>query len=159
MKAKSVALFLLSCVVMLVWASTVTAQGGTIAVVVSSRNTVTNVQSSELRKILAGEKRSWPGGSSVKLITRSSGTPEHSALLKILGMSENEYKQYWTAQVYRGDAQSEPVVVPSNGMQKEALNAYPGAIVLMDSAEVKPGMKVLRIDGKLPEDAGYPLHQ
>jgi len=68
MKAKSVALFLLSCVVMLVWASTVTAQGGTIAVVVSSRNTVTNVQSSELRKILAGEKRSWPGGSSVKLI-------------------------------------------------------------------------------------------
>ena len=158
MRAKSVILILLSWIVLLKWTSTVVAQGGTVSVVVSTQNSVSNVQIGELRKIFAGEKRNWPGGSSVKLITRTSGTTEHNALLKLLGMSETEYKQYWTAQVYRGDAQSEPVVVPSNGMQKEALNAYPGAIVLMDSADVKPGMKVLKVDGKLPEDAGYPLH-
>ena len=113
----------------------------------------------ELRKIFSGEKRNWPDGTKVKLISRAPGTLERSALLKLLGKSEAEYKQYWTGKVYQGDADSEPLVLPSVGMQKEALNAYPGAIALFDHVNVKPGMKVLKIDGKMPEDSGYPLTQ
>jgi hypothetical protein len=43
-------------------------------------------------------------------------------------------------------------------MQKEALGVYPGAIALVDAAEVKPGMKVLKVDGHTPGDGNYPLH-
>ena len=77
----------------------------------------------ELRKIFAGEKHSWPRGLSIKLIARSTGCHERLALLKLLGMSESDYKQYWAAEVFRGDASSEPVAVFSNGMQKEAVAA------------------------------------
>jgi len=111
----------------------------------------------ELRKLFAGEKRSWANGQAVRIFVRASGTSERATLLKLLGMSENEYKQYWTAQIFRGEAQIEPVALPSNGMQKEAIAAFPGAIALVAAQDVKPGMKVVKVNGHLPGEAGYPV--
>jgi hypothetical protein len=133
------------------------AQESDIAVVVNSNNAVTSLTTSELRKILAGEKRTWPGGQPVKLFVRAPGTAERIAVLKVLGMSEGDYKKYWTSQVFRGEAQTEPVMLPSNGMQKEAVQAFPGAIVLMPVSEVRTGMKIVKVDGHLPGEHGYSL--
>ena len=133
------------------------AASGDVAVVVNPANNTSSLSMGELRKIFSGEKRSWAGGTSLKLLVRSGGH-ERSALLNLLGMSETDYKQYWTSQVYKGEAQSEPVALPSNGMQKEALSVFPGAVALIDAAELKPGMKVLKIDGHLPGESNYPLH-
>jgi len=94
----------------------------------------------------------------VRIFVRAPGTRERATLLKLLGMSESEYKQYWIAQVFRGEAQTEPVTLPSNGMQKEAILAIPGALVLMDSKDVKARAKVVEINGHLPGQPGYPLH-
>jgi hypothetical protein len=139
-------------------ASIATAQAEDIAVVVNPSNAATNLSLGDLRKIFAGTKRSWPGGQPIKLVTRGSGCPERAALLKLLAMSEGDYKQYWTAQVLRGEADAEPLIVPSVGMQKEALNLFPGAISLVNLRDVKPGMKVIKIDGQMPGVPGYPLH-
>jgi len=128
-----------------------------VAVAVSPKNFVSNVTLGDLRKIFGGEKRTWPDGSHVKLFSRAPGTTERAALLKLLGKSELEYKQFWTAKVFQGDAESEPMVLPSSGMQREAVTAYPGAITLVDATDIKPGMKVLKVDGKLPDDDNYPL--
>ena len=78
-------------------------------------------------------------------------------MLRLLGMSESEYKQYWTAQVFRGDADAEPV--PSFGMAKEATKVFPGAIALVEAQEVKLGMniKLIKVEGHLPGEPGYPL--
>lgn len=129
-----------------------------IAVIVSPKNTVTNLSLGDLRKIFSGEKRTWPDGAHVKLFSRAPGTIERTALLKLLGKSETEYKQFWTAKVYQGEADAEPAVLPSNGMQREAMTAFPGAIALVEADDIKPGMKVLKIDGKLPDDDNYPVH-
>ena len=129
----------------------------TVVVVISPKNPISNKSLADLRKIFAGDKRVWPNGVRVKLFSRAPGTVERTALLKLLGKSEAEYKQYWTGKVYQGEAEAEPMVLPSNGMQREALMAYPSAIALIDSAEIKPGMKILKIDGKEPDDENYPL--
>jgi ABC-type phosphate transport system substrate-binding protein len=150
--------FLLSAVLVLVLANGAAAQPRSVAVAVSPKNPVLNLTLGELRKIFSGEKRTWQDGSRVRLFSRASGTIERTALLKLLGKSETEYKQYWTGKIYQGDAEAEPMVLPSNGMQKEALMAYSGAITLVDAAEVKLGMKILKVDGKMPEEEGYPLH-
>jgi hypothetical protein len=134
------------------------AQANDMAVVVSPGNPTTNISLGDLRKTFAGAKRSWPGGQPIKLVTRGPGCMERLVLLRLLAISEGEYKQYWTAQVFRGDADAEPLVVPSVGMQKEALRLFPGAISLVTVGDVKPGMKVLKVDGLLPGTAGYPLH-
>jgi ABC-type phosphate transport system substrate-binding protein len=134
------------------------AQTATVAVVVNAKNPVNNLSAPELRKLLAGEKHAWAGGRPVQLFVRGQDTSERAVLLKILGMSESEYKAYWSAQVFRGDAAAEPVVLPSNGMQREAVAAYPGAIALVSLQDVKPGMKIVKVDGHMPTEGGYPFN-
>jgi len=155
---KSIAIPLLLGLAILSLARPCAAQGDEIAVVVNPGNAATNVSMSDLRKMFAGTRRLWPGGQPIKLITRGPGCPERFLLLKLLAMSESEYKQYWIAQVFRGEADAEPLVVPSVGMQKEALKVFPGGISLVTFRDLKPEMKVLKVDNLLPGVAGYPLH-
>ncbi len=133
------------------------AQDSDIAVVVNARNPATNVSMADLRKLFAGQKPSWPNSVPVKIIVRTPGCRERFTLLKLLGFSETDYKLYWTALVVRGEADYEPVAVFSAGMQKEAIAAFPGAVTLIDSREIKPGMKILKVDGHFPNDPGYPV--
>jgi hypothetical protein len=133
------------------------AQERRIAVVVNTNNGVSSLTTAELRKLFAGEKRSWPGGQPVKLFVRAIGTPEHTALLRLLGMSDADYRKHWTEQVFRGEAQAEPATLPSNGMQLEAVRSFAGAIVLMPVDDVKAGVKILKVDGHLPGEASYSL--
>ena len=74
---------------------------------------------------------------------REPGAHERDVPLKLLGMSETGCKQYWRAQVFRGHAQAEPIAVFSNGMRKEAVMAFTGAVALVDAQDVKPGMKIV----------------
>ena len=135
-------------------------QSTDIAVIVNPGNPVGNLSTAELRKIFAGEKRSWPGGNPIKLVVRSPGCHERMSLLRLLGMSESDYKQYWKAQIFRGEADAEPMTLPSFGMVKEAVTALSGAIGLVEAQSIRPEMymKVIKVDGHLPGDAGYPLH-
>jgi len=135
-------------------------QSTDIAVIVNPGNPVGNLSTAELRKIFAGEKRSWPGGNPIKLVVRSPGCHERMSLLRLLGMSESDYKQYWKAQIFRGEADAEPMTLPSFGMVKEAVTALSGAIGLVEAQSIRPEMymKVIKVDGRLPGDAGYPLH-
>jgi hypothetical protein len=134
------------------------AQTGDVAVVVNQNNPIKNLSSAELRKIFAGEKRSWSGRLPIKLFVRAPGARERTVLMKLLDMSESQYKQYWTVQMFRGEAQAEPIALFSNGMQKEAIGEYPGAVALVNARDVKPGMKVVRVEGRMPGETGYPLN-
>jgi len=158
MKKTNLTRSLLLAIVLFGLSAAALAQGG-MAVVVNPRNSQSSISKAELRKLFVGEKRYWPDGAPVKLFTRSEGTAEHDAMLKLIGMSETEYKQYWRARIYSGEAQSEPLSLPSNGMQREALQAFNGGIALIPSADIKPGMKVLKVDGKLPGEDGYPVQR
>jgi len=156
-RTKPIVMFL-SLLASLIFMPQALAQGTVFAVVVNANNSVTNLSLLDLRKLFSGSKHSWPGGSPVKLIVRAPGCQERLALLRLLGMSEGEYRQYWTGQVVRGEADAEPLVVPSFGMAKEAVAAFPGGITLVEVTSIQPGMKVIRIDGHLPSDPRYPLH-
>ena len=155
---KSIALLMLLCLAPSSSGQSSVAQVPDVAVVVNANNPVVTLSLGELRKIFAGEKRTWPGGAPIRLIVRMPGAHERLVLMNLLAMSEADFKQYWTSQVYRGEATSEPVAVFSNGMEKEAVVALPGAIALMDVKDVKSGIKVVKVDGLLPGSPGYPLH-
>jgi ABC-type phosphate transport system substrate-binding protein len=148
---------LLICLATLACLPVAAAQNGDVAVVVNDGNPATKMSKTELRKIFAGEERSWSAGVPIRIFVRAPGTHERAALLKLLDMTEGQYKQYWTAQVFRGEAETEPIALPSNGMQREALVACPGAVALVDLQDVKAGMKVLRVEGRMPGEAGYAL--
>jgi len=160
MKKKLIVALLTTSLASLLSVGAATAQGTDIAVIVHPNNSVANISSADLRKIFAGQKHVWPGGIPIKVIVRGPGCRERLVLLRLLGISESEYKQYWSALVFRGEADSEPFAVPSFGMTKEAVLALPGAISLVEAQSLKPGInvKVVKVDGRLPGEPGYPLH-
>jgi ABC-type phosphate transport system substrate-binding protein len=158
MQTKLIALLAAICIAGLTGSSSAVAQTSGVAVVVNEKNPIENLSTPELRKLFAGEKHAWTGGTPVKLFVRAPGANERFVMLKLLGMSESEYKRYWTAQVFRGEAQTAPVGLFSNGMQREAIVLYPGAVALVDFQDVKPGMKVVKVDGHMPAEPGYPFN-
>jgi len=129
-----------------------------VAVIVNPQNQIESISSTDLRKIFAGEKRSWNSNVPVFVVVRAPQAHERDILLShVLRMTESEYKQYWVKKVYSGEVPREPLALLSNGMQLEAVRADKGGIALINLADVKQGVKVLKVDGKLPGAPAYTL--
>jgi ABC-type phosphate transport system substrate-binding protein len=154
-------LFLLASLVMVLQAPS-TAQvsrGADIAVVVHPDTPVTDLSLSEVRKVFLGERQYWNSKLPVVLMIRAPVARERDVVLKVIyQMSEAQFKQYWVAKIFRAESASPPKIVYSNDMQYELVSAMPGAIAFIDARNVRPGLKVLRVDGHLPGDPEYPLH-
>lgn len=129
-----------------------------VAVVVHPDTPVSNLSLSDVRKVFLGDRQYWSTNVPVVLLIRAPVARERDVVLKIIyQMSESQFKQYWIAKIFRAEAATAPKVVYSNDMANQLVTAIPGAIAFIDSKEVKPGSKVLRVDGHLPGEPGYPL--
>jgi len=134
------------------------AANGDVAVIVNPLNPIESISSTDLRKIYSGEKQSWSANLPVFVLVRAPQAREREVLLsRVLRMTESEYKQYWVRKVYSGEVQHEPLALFSNGMQLEAVRAERGAIALIGAQDIHSGVKVIKVDGRLPGTPGYPL--
>ena len=129
-----------------------------VALVVHPDTPVSDLTLAEVRKVFLGERQYWSANFPVVLLIRAPVARERSVVLKtIYQMSDSQFKQYWIAKIFRAESASAPKVVYSNDMANELVTAIPGAIAFIDTREVRPGAKVIRVDGRLPGEAGYPL--
>jgi ABC-type phosphate transport system substrate-binding protein len=129
-----------------------------VAVVVHPDTPISNLSLAEVRKVFLGDRQYWNTNIPVVLLIRAPVARERNVVLKIIyQMSESQFKQYWIAKIFRAEAATAPKVVYSNDMANQLVTAIPGAIAFIDSKDVKPGAKVLRVDGHLPGEPGYPL--
>lgn len=136
------------------------AQTAEFAVITNTRNPAQTVTTTRLRRLFRGDERFWSEKVPVFLIIRESGSSERAFVLaKIYNQSEAEYKQGWNAKVFRGEAATGPTEVPSNGLASGLVGSQIGGLTVLPAANIpKDGsVKVLKIDGKLPGEPGYPL--
>ena len=90
---------------------------------------------------------------------RAAIAPERDLVLTaVYGMSEDRYRQYWIAKMFRSEVASGPKIVFSTDMLRDLVTVIPGSIGFVPVSEVGSDLKVIRIDGKLPGDEGYPLN-
>jgi hypothetical protein len=129
-----------------------------IAIVVRRDVPVDNLSFAELRKLMLGDRQFWSSNLRVTLLIRAPMAPEREVVLKnILQMSEAQFRQYWIGKVFRAESAVSPKTVYSNDMAAGLVGSIPGSIAFMDAAAVPKDLKVLRIDGLLPGERGYPL--
>ena len=129
-----------------------------IALVAHPDTPVSNLTLAEVRKVFLGERQYWTANVPVVLLIRAPVARERDVVLKtIYQMTEQQFKQYWIAKIFRAESASAPKLVYSNNMASELVTAMPGAIAFIDSRQVRQGAKVIRVDGRLPGEAGYPL--
>jgi len=134
------------------------ASGENVAVVVHPGVPVDNLSLVELRRVLLGDRQFWTSSLRVTLLIRAPRTREREVLLrKVYQMSEAQFRQYWIAKVFRAEAASGPKIIYSNQTATELVAGIPGAIAFVAASQIPRGLKVLRIDGRLPGARGYPL--
>jgi ABC-type phosphate transport system substrate-binding protein len=130
-----------------------------VAIVVRPDVPVDNLPFAELRRIMLGDRQFWSSNLKVTLLIQAPGARERDVVLKtIYQMSEAQFRQYWIAKVFRAEAASGPRIVYSNEMATELSGSIPGAVALVDAAQVPKRLKVLKINGLLPGQPGYPIH-
>jgi len=129
-----------------------------VAVVVNPDVAVDNLTVSELRRLVLGDREFWPAGIRVTLLIRAPIARERDAVLKDLcQMTEAQFRQHWIGKVFRADTALAPKIVYSNTMAIDLVNRTPGAITFIDASELTRGLKVVKVDGRLPGEKGYVL--
>ena len=135
------------------------AEDNAVAIVVRPDVPVDNLSFAELRRLLLGDRQFWSSNLKVTLLVRAPGARERGVVLRtIYQMSEAQFRQYWIAKVFRAETPSQPRIVYSTEMAAELATAIPGSVTFVDAAQVPSGLKVLKINGLLPQQEGYPLH-
>lgn len=134
------------------------AMAGDIAVVVRPDTPTDGLSLREIRDLMLGEKQFWNSSLRVTLLIRAPEARERDVVLRVIyHMTEAQFRQYWISKVFRAETTTGPKIVYSNQMATGLVAALPGSVSFVDADDVPKGLKVLRIDGKLPGEAGYPL--
>lgn len=129
-----------------------------IAIVVNPRAAVSDLSFAELRRIFLAQQQFWPDRSKVTLLVRAPAAHERAVVLdEIYRMDEDQFRQYWIGKMFRAEVAGGPKIVYSSDMAMNLVGVIPGSITFVLASAVTGDAKVLRIDGKLPSDPGYPL--
>ena len=129
-----------------------------LAIVVHKDSAVENLSLQELRKIFLAEQQFWPDRSRIILLVRAPKSEERDFVLNtIYQMDEQQFRKYWIAKMFRAEVPRGPKIVFSTDMTHDLVVAIPGSISFMRADAVTVDVKVVRVEGKLPSDDGYPL--
>ena len=129
-----------------------------IAIVVHKDTAVENLSLADLRSIFLADQQFWQNRKRIILLVRAPQSDERDFVLnKIYEMSEMQFRKYWIAKMFRAEVPRGPKIVFSTDMTLELVIAIPGSISFIRAHDVTDGVKLVRVDGKLPSEAGYPL--
>lgn len=125
------------------------------AVVTSAGSKLSDVPMADLVKYCKGSTKAWPDGKNFTIVMKNPDAPEmHGVLQKLFGTSPAEAR---AAIAKLNESRTTVKVVESDEELLKTVEATPGAIGIVDVYSITSSVKVLRIDGKLPFDVGYPL--
>jgi hypothetical protein len=106
-------------------------------------------------KLCKGTQKAWPDGKNFTIVIHDPESPEmHAAVQKLFGVDAAGVKP-----MIEKLNESRPMIkiVQNDEDLMRTVESTPGAVGLVDVYAINSSVKVLRIDGKLPFDAGYCL--
>jgi phosphate transport system substrate-binding protein len=129
-----------------------------LAIVVNRKNPTSNLTLTQLRAIFLGEQKWWPHRHRVVLSAMRRGTPERAAVLRVIyKMDERDLNNYFLYQAFKGEAPMPPAILRTPGDVRKFVGTTPGAVGYLRASDVDDSVKVVRINGLLPGDDGYPM--
>lgn len=130
-----------------------------IALVVNKANPVSNLTSAELRRIFLGSQTRWPTKEKITILLLAPRTDERKRFLaNLLKMTDDDFTRHWISRVFQGEATSAPKTAFSPASMVRLVSEVPSAIGVLSMDDVPVDnmeLKILRIDGKAPAEAGY----
>ena len=132
--------------------------GGSLAIVVNLSNPINNLSTGELRSLFLERKSHWPNGRRIAVAMLDYPYPERrSALRQIYRMDENVFQDYFIKAIFRGDVFAAPRTLASPELMRKFVFNAPGAIGYLRNSDLDDTVKVVKIDGRLPDEKNYSL--
>jgi hypothetical protein len=129
-----------------------------LAVVVARNSPLNTISSYDLKHLYLGEIFTGPDGRRLIPLNQSTQSRDRVAFdAAVLGMSSEEAGAYWIDRRIRGQSGS-PRAVDSSDIVQRIVTRLDGAIAYVRASEVRPDVKVVRVDGRLPTEPGYRIH-
>lgn len=126
-------------------------------IIVNADVPTTSIRLVELRDILLGEKQHWAPGLRVTVFRPPSGPDWEIVLARAVRLSPLSYTRRLQGNTYSGIASSAPRIVPSVEARKRLVADTPGGLAIIPAGPVDPSVKVLKVEGIGPGEAGYPF--
>jgi ABC-type phosphate transport system substrate-binding protein len=134
---------------------------GSLVVIVNKANPTDSLSMAQLRKLMLGDIKSWPDRKPVLLINREASSNAAKCILTaVVRMSDSEYRRYMMNAEFRGEEAVASKNSDSPATAARMVSDAPGAITVLESSALAgagANTKVVRLNGKQPGEAGYPL--
>ena len=129
-----------------------------LALVVSKDSPVNEISFHDLKRLYKGEAVNAAGKRLVPL-NLAPLTTERAAFDKaVLGMDPEATARYWIDRKIRGQSGAPKTIEPASLVQR-VVGRLDGAIGYVRANEVNADVKLVKVDGKVPNQAGYPIEQ
>jgi len=124
-----------------------------VAVITDKTNPLSAVTNKDLVKLLRTDTAKWPDGKRVIVFLSDPDSQDSKVLLeKTYGMTPAAFKAFANSQ--KGGI----VILSSDDEVVKAVAGQPGAIGVVNVYSINSAVKVVKVDGKLPLEQGYLLH-
>ena len=127
-----------------------------LALVVAKNSPVSDISLPDLKRLYLGEHINVSGQRMIPLNLAPLLRERTGFDKTVLNMSPDAVARYWIDRKIRGDS-GPPKALDSADLVQRVVGRLEGAIGYAQAAEIRPEVKVVRVDGKLPSDGGYPL--
>ena len=132
-----------------------------LVVVVNKANATESLSTAQLRKLVLGDVRGWPDRKPVTLVARDFSSKTFECVLSmIVRQSPAEYRRYVMNAEFRGEEPMAIQTADSAATAARIVAGSQGAIAIVEAsalAAIGSAVKVVRVNGKAPGEAGYPL--
>ena len=130
-----------------------------VALISNKSNSLPEMTLAELTRVCKGQTNRWPDGKPVTLVMREPGSPELRLVEdKVYGLSSDALREL-IASANHSRADRPAIIVGSSDEDIiKKVESVPGAVGLVDVYSITGAVKVVKIGGKLPLEAGYALH-
>ena len=128
------------------------------AVIVATDVPLTDISLDELRRVFVLKRAFWKPGKQIRVVLPGTGLPARAFLLdRVCQKTEGELRRLVLESTYRGETDQPPKVASSDEDALRLVSSLPSAVALVTAeTSLPPGVKTLRIDGKLPAaNAGF----
>jgi phosphate transport system substrate-binding protein len=122
------------------------------AVIVNKDNSVENVTSAQLARMIRGDVKKWPDGKNVILVLHRDSAGEREALEHLNKMSASEWDLFLL------NHKESIVFVATDADVLKEVKSEPGAVGIIEVHSIDNSVNVLHLDGRLPMELGYLPH-
>ena len=128
-----------------------------LALIVSPNSKLTSISMADLRRVFQSERLTDPDGHRLIALNHPPKTVDRVGFDQVvLGMDPEGVGRFWIDRKIRGGS-GPPRTVESLATLRRVVEKLPGAIGYIRPGQLSNEVRAIRVDGKLPEDAGYPV--